>query len=170
MSDDLFNLARHLPAFAERSPDKPAVVFPAGNTGPAAGANRPPANLPALAPDGAPAFSVAGVDAAGAAYRLSNRGPSAVDGSPFPQVAAPAVRLALIDPAGEHEAVIGEGTSFAAGHAAGVVAVLMAARPELTGPEAEAILRRSARDLGPAGRDPVFGGGLLDLGAALSRR
>jgi acyl-CoA synthetase (AMP-forming)/AMP-acid ligase II len=30
MSDSLFNLARHLPPVAEKTPDKPAVVFPAG--------------------------------------------------------------------------------------------------------------------------------------------
>ncbi len=144
-----------------------AVVFPAGNTGPAPGANRSPANLPALAPDGAPAFSVAGLDRDGSAYRLSNRGPSAVDGSPFPQVAVPAVRLAVLDPEGKRSAVIGEGTSFASGYAAGVVALLMSARPELTGPQAEALLRDTARDLGTPGHDPVFGHGRLDLLTAL---
>jgi subtilisin family serine protease len=144
-----------------------AAVFPAGNTGPAPGENNAPAHLSALAPDGAPAFSVGGVDRDGAAYQLSNRGPSAFDGSAFPQVAAPAVGLAVLDLDESHAAVLADGTSFSSGYAAGVVAVLMGARPDLTGPEAEALLRASARDLGVPGHDPVFGHGLLDLPAAL---
>lgn len=142
-----------------------ACVFPAGNTGPAPGRNRPPANLPALAPDGAPAFSVGGVDRALAASPDSNRGPSAVDGSLFPQVVAPSVAVALANPGGRG-AVLGDGTSFAAGFAAGALALVLEAQPELTGPEAEALLRRTARDLGEPGPDPVFGHGLIDLAAA----
>ena len=147
-----------------------ACVFPAGNTGPAPGENRPPANLPALAPDGAPAFSVGGLRRDGGVYPPSNRGPNEWDGSPFPQVAAPADGLELADPSRRSPAVRGEGTSFAAGHAAGALALVLQARPELTGPEAEALLRETAADLGEPGPDSTFGRGRIDLASALAAR
>lgn len=141
-----------------------AVVFPAGNEGPAAGVNRPPANLVGLAPDGAPAFSVGGVAPGLEAYPASSRGPSAHDGSPFPQVVAPGSRLAVLDAAtgGSRE---GHGTSYSAGYAAGALALVLEMDAARTGPEAEAMLRAGARDLGAPGHDAVFGHGLIDLTA-----
>jgi len=59
------------------------------------------------------------------------------------------------------------GTSFSAPHVTGAVAVLAQLFPALTGPEIREILFESARDLGDAGIDDVFGHGLLDLGAAV---
>lgn len=143
-----------------------AVVLPAGNTGPVAGDNRPPANLTSVAPDGAPAFSVGGIAQDLGPYEASSRGPNARDGSLFPMVCAPASDLTVVDPdAGGVRA--GFGTSFASGFAGGALAIVLAAHPEMTGPQAEKLLRDTARDLGTPGPDNTFGHGLIDLAAAL---
>ena len=142
-----------------------AVAFPAGNTGPMAGLNAPPANLPDLAPDGAPAFSVGGVDRALAAYEPSNRGPNAHDGSLFPLVAAPAADVSILDPA-SGAVRSGWGTSYAVGFAGGALALVLGSDPRMTGPQAEKLLRDTARDLGAPGPDDVFGHGLIDLDRA----
>jgi serine protease len=58
------------------------------------------------------------------------------------------------------------GTSQATPHVAGVAAMLM--QQGITNPAAiEAALERFAADLGPAGRDPTFGFGLIDARATL---
>jgi hypothetical protein len=142
-----------------------AVAFPAGNSGPTAGANAPPANLVGLAPDGAPAFSVGGVARDLAPYEVTGRGPNARDGSQFPQVAAPGAGVAVIDPAGGGLRRA-HGTSYAVGFAAGALALVLGSDPAMTGPQAERRLRETARDLGAPGPDPVFGHGLIDLGRA----
>ena len=46
--------------------------------------------------------------------------------------------------------------------------MLLALDENLTGPEAEALLLRTARDLGPPGPDMDCGHGLLDLPAAIA--
>jgi hypothetical protein len=60
------------------------------------------------------------------------------------------------------------GTSFSAPIVAGAVAWIWTARPELEKTQLIELVRRSARDLGPAGRDPDTGFGLLDLPRALT--
>jgi len=59
------------------------------------------------------------------------------------------------------------GTSFSAPLTAGVAALMMAARPELGGDTIQSLLYSTAVDLGAAGRDPVFGYGRVDAGAAV---
>jgi hypothetical protein len=55
------------------------------------------------------------------------------------------------------------GTSFAAPHIAGALALLLDGFPNLSGRDAVDILFRSARDMGEAGTDAVFGRGALDI-------
>jgi hypothetical protein len=63
--------------------------------------------------------------------------------------------------------VAAAGTSFAAPFAAGAVGLLAAARPELTDTDFQRLIRESAHDLGPPGRDATTGWGRLDAAAAL---
>jgi serine protease len=61
------------------------------------------------------------------------------------------------------------GTSMACPHVAGVAALVFAAAPyNITPAEVSNILFNSAQDLGQAGRDDIFGYGLVDANAALN--
>ncbi len=55
------------------------------------------------------------------------------------------------------------GTSFSSPAAAGAIALLLQAFPNLTGPKAIALLIQTADDLGPTGVDATYGSGLIDL-------
>jgi subtilisin family serine protease len=59
------------------------------------------------------------------------------------------------------------GTSGAAGHTAGVVALLLEARPGATPAQIAQVLYSTARDRGAAGWDPFYGEGIVDAYAAL---
>jgi subtilisin family serine protease len=58
------------------------------------------------------------------------------------------------------------GSSLAAPHVAGVVALLAGAFPSASVGEIEAAVTRSARDLGALGEDDLYGHGLVDALAA----
>ena len=60
------------------------------------------------------------------------------------------------------------GTSFAAPHVAGGIALLLERFPNLTAQNAVNILLTTATDLGAVGTDATFGRGLLNLAAALA--
>lgn len=62
---------------------------------------------------------------------------------------------------------VDSGTSFSTPLVAGVAAVLFSINPEFTPADAEDLLRRTAADMGPAGRDQYYGWGLIDFGAAV---
>lgn len=66
-----------------------------------------------------------------------------------------------------HQYVFSNGTSMAAPHVSGVAALMLAANPQLSAAELREILQLTARDLGVAGRDDVYGYGLVDAGAAV---
>lgn len=139
-----------------------AVLFSAGNDGPAGYTSSSPANNPE-------GYAVGAVDAAGTVAPFSSRGPSACDGTPYPELVAPgvAVRSADLSFGGIANYVDVSGTSYAAPHLAGVMALLIQARPGATVADLEAALLQSARDLGPAGPDHAYGYGLADAAAAL---
>jgi subtilisin family serine protease len=59
------------------------------------------------------------------------------------------------------------GTSFASPVAAGVAALVMAARPDLTPAQVETLLESTARDLGTGGRDTLYGYGRVNAAAAV---
>ncbi len=62
------------------------------------------------------------------------------------------------------------GTSFSAPMVSAAAAWLRQARPDLSARQAGRILTSSATDLGPPGRDPEYGEGLLHIEAALNAR
>ncbi|HVM10398.1 MAG TPA: S8 family serine peptidase [Acidimicrobiales bacterium] len=59
------------------------------------------------------------------------------------------------------------GTSMAAAHVAGAAAVLMGSPFNKSAGDAARILRATARDIGPAGQDPEYGAGAVDLAGAV---
>ncbi len=62
---------------------------------------------------------------------------------------------------------LGQGTSFAAPLVSAAAALLLSEQPNLRPDQLRQLLVRSARDLGPAGRDRETGAGALDVTAAL---
>ena len=146
------------------------VVFPAGNSGPAAGSDESPANLSGTVPHGGPVFSTGGLQRSEdrlQVFTRSSRGPSSCGGHPFPAISAPGADLPFAYPPTTDHYGTGNGTSLAAGLVGGAVALLIEADPDLTPEDLEDILIRTARDLPPAGHDPDTGAGILDLPAAL---
>lgn len=102
---------------------------------------------------------VAATDSADAKASFSNYGP-------YVTLAAPGVGIWTTSRGGVYQAW--SGTSFASPLAAGVAALMMAARPDLSNVQVEALLQASALDLGAAGRDSVFGYGRVDAAAAVA--
>ena len=131
-------------------------VFAAGNGGPNAGTSYSPANNPS-------AFAVGATNNSDTLYTYSSRGPSACGEAQtvFPEVVAPGVGIRTSDLFGLYTQATG--TSLAAPHVAGGLALLLSAYPNLTAAEQEAALLNSVVDLGPAGPDNNFGYGRLDI-------
>ncbi len=61
------------------------------------------------------------------------------------------------------------GTSLAAAHVSGALAVLLSARPDLSADEQAALLIETAADLGEPGADNAFGHGRLNVAALIDR-
>jgi serine protease AprX len=140
-----------------------AVVFSAGNSGPYSSSSLSPANYPE-------SFAAGAVDQTLSIASFSSRGPSACDGSVYPEVVAPGVSIRTTDLTfggifpDSYTTV--SGTSFAAPHVAGTMALLLSASPNLTVSELESALEQSAFDLGATGGDNTYGHGLIDVWAA----
>jgi len=64
---------------------------------------------------------------------------------------------------------IASGTSQAAAHVSGVVALMLAVNATLSAAEIKAMLRDTAKDLGIAGRDNIFGYGIVQADKAVLR-
>jgi len=92
--------------------------------------------------------------------RLSTYGPEVF-------VCAPGEKVVSFVPGGGTSTRTG--TSFAAAHVSGVVALILSLHPELSAAQAMEVLKRSAIDLGTPGFDRSFGHGLINAFAALSR-
>jgi subtilisin family serine protease len=134
-------------------------VFAAGNTGPGSGTSVSPSNNPE-------AFAVGATSDSDLIYVYSSRGPSACGESPtvFPEMVAPGVSIRTSDLYGSY--FDATGTSLAAPHVAGALALLLSAFPDLTAADQEAVLISGVVDLGPGGADNDFGYGRLDVLAA----
>lgn len=140
-----------------------AVVFSAGNFGDQAGTSVEPANNPG-------SLAVGAVDAYRDLLLTSSRGPSACGGSLYPGLVAPGqdIFTAGLTGGGTNPTAwaYGTGTSFAAPHVAGAMAVLKSAVPAATSAQLESALLGGALDLGASGPDNASGAGYLDSVAA----
>jgi bacillopeptidase F len=140
-----------------------AMVFAAGNDGPYDNTSVSPANYPQ-------SFAVGSVGPSLTVSSFSGRGPSACDQSMYPELVAPGAQIRIADlTAGgvlPYSYTNVKGTSFAAPHVAGAMALLQSAYPGLSVSQLEAALINGATDLGPSGPDNSYGGGLLDVAAA----
>jgi subtilisin family serine protease len=132
-------------------------VFSAGNYGPTAGTVLSPANLPE-------AFAVGGTDDADVVDPYSSRGPAACAQAVAPKLTAPGVGIHSTDLYSSY--VDATGTSIAAPHVAGALALLLSAFPGLPADRQEAALESGAVDLGAPGVDSDYGYGRLDALAA----
>lgn len=138
-----------------------AVVFAAGNDGPATRTSNSPGNNPGV-------LSVGALDRALKAERQGSRGPSACDGEVFPRLVAPGtnVRTTDLTHGGPPSYTTASGSSLAAPHATGVLALLAGAYPSAAVADLEAALVQAAQDLGEPGPDNQYGHGLVDALAA----
>jgi subtilisin family serine protease len=132
-------------------------VFAAGNYGPLRGSSSSPANNPE-------AFAVGATDDADALYPYSSRGPSSCGQPVYPQLAAPGVGIHTTDLYGLYADPTG--TSVAAPHVAGALALLLQAFPGMSVDRQAAALESGAADLGAVGPDNDYGYGRLDALAA----
>ncbi|MGR6321585.1 type VII secretion-associated serine protease mycosin [Micromonospora soli] len=128
------------------------VVAAAGNTDRGDSAVNNPANLPGV-------IAVTGTTRGGAFWSGSVEGPEAV-------VAAPGDSIYNIGP--DHGYGWGDGTSDATAIVSGVAALIRSKYPDLDAPNVINRIIRTARDAGPAGRDPQYGYGRINPVAALT--
>lgn len=137
-----------------------AVVFSAGNSGRRANTSMEPANDPG-------SLSVGAIDSAQRITNFSSRGPSACDGDIYPKLAAPGkdVLTAGLTSNGASPTAyaFSTGTSFAAPHVAGAMAVLKSAVPGSSMADIHLALTDGALDLGASGPDNDSGAGLVDV-------
>lgn len=129
------------------------VVAAAGNRGSGTTEVGAPATMPGV-------LTVGGVDANGtASFDASSQGITI-------GVSAPSEGLVGVRPGGGY--VVWNGTSGATPIVAGIVALVRAAYPTL---DANNVIQRvvaTARDVGVAGADPIYGFGLVDAAAAVT--
>lgn len=137
-----------------------AVVFSAGNSGPEKPSNSSPANNRS-------SFSVGSIDSNLNISNFSSRGPSACTNDIFPNVVAPGSYIKTADlflnGARQNPYAIVSGTSFAAPHVAGALALLKSAFPEKPIRELIDALKMTAIDLGESGPDNDYGSGLINV-------
>jgi subtilisin family serine protease len=132
-------------------------VFAAGNFGPSPGTVASPANNPE-------ALAVGATDDSDVIDPSSSRGPSACAQAVAPNLVAPGVGVRTTDLFGLYADETG--TSVAAPHVAGSLALLLGAFPALSADRQQAALESTAVDLGAGGADGAYGNGRLDALAA----
>jgi serine protease AprX len=140
-----------------------AVVFSVGNSGPAPSTGMSPGNNPGV-------LSAGAVDDLSEVAAFSSRGPSSCDDGLMPRMVAPGdnVRSTDLSLGGMPNYVTVSGTSYAAPHIAGVLALLRDAVPPASVDELESVLMESAVDIGVTGPDNDSGYGLVAAAEALN--
>jgi len=145
----------------------------AGNEGPSSGSHRSPADRATTTLN---TFSVGAVSAqSGQSFpyniaSFSSRGPSGCDAPAEnkikPEVVAPGVNVySSVNSGGYQDGW--DGTSMAGPHAAGIVALMRQANPDLDVQTIKQIMLDTARDEGTAGNDNTYGYGFVDAHAAV---
>ncbi len=142
-----------------------SVVFAGGNSGPDTATDLPPGNLPG-------SLSVGSLNPDLTVSSFSSRGPSACNGGIFPHLTAPGVNIftSNVSFGGTFpdSSISVNGTSFAAPHVSGALALLKSAVPNATESQLEAALIDSVADLGAIGADHDYGYGVLQVADALT--
>ena len=127
------------------------LVAASGNAGP-----KSPPLWPAADPN---VIAVTATDYDDHLYAMANRGKHVA-------IAAPGVDILVAQPGDGYK--IESGTSFSCAFVSGVAALVIERKPQL-GPDAvKKVLLATAHDLGPKGRDDLFGAGLMDAFQAVS--
>ena len=98
------------------------------------------------------------IDFADRPYRLANRGR-------YIALAAPGVDI--LTTSADHAHRVQSGTSFAAAHVSGIIALMIERDPALTADAARRALMATADDLGPLGPDDQYGAGRANAFAAV---
>jgi len=137
-----------------------APVFAAGNPDAGPGSIGAPANAPE-------AISVGATDRTDQVAYFSGRGPSFYEGEQKPELSAPGVFVNSAVPGGGYSGPNWSGTSMAAPHVAGLVALMVSADladgyRDFDVDELERFMEATAVDLGPAGPDDDYGYGRID--------
>jgi subtilisin family serine protease len=126
------------------------IVAAAGNDGPQA-----PPGYPAAVKG---VIAVTATDQSDALFAGANHGA-------YITVSAPGVDILSASPGGGYDVI--SGTSQAAAHVTGVIALLRSIRPDLSPAAALSLLQDSAKDLGAPGIDDSFGAGRINAAAAV---
>ena len=126
------------------------LIAAAGNGGPKAAAAYPAAYSNVIA--------ITATDKNDAIYANANRGT-------YVAVAAPGVDILVPISNGGYD--FKSGTSFAAAHVTGMVALMLERNPRLTAQQIRSLLSRAAVDLGDRGHDALYGAGRADALAAV---
>jgi subtilisin family serine protease len=130
---------------------KGAVLIAAsGNFGPKSPPQYPAADRNVIA--------VSATDADDKMFHASNIGPHIA-------VSAPGKDIFLPSPGNEYRMI--SGTSFSAAYVSGVAALVLQRAPGLGPDDVRKVLEQTAKDLGPTGKDPQFGAGLIDAYQAI---
>jgi subtilisin family serine protease len=124
---------------------KITLVAAAGNGGPSASPVYPAAMNKVIA--------VSAIDVSDQLYPLASRGD-------YIDLVAPGVDILSAQP--ENRYNILTGTSMAAPHVSGVAALILQLNPGLSAGEIKTLLETTARELGSAGKDDLFGSGCVD--------
>lgn len=150
------------------------VTFSAGNSGPVNGSIIVPADRATSATN---TFSIGAIDASHGSFPFplagfSSRGPSRCAGAPEnvikPEVVAPGVDVYSCVPGGAYQGNW-SGTSMAGPHAAGIVALIRQANPDLDVESIKQILLDTARPEGSGEDNNDYGHGLVDAFAAVEK-
>ncbi len=104
-------------------------------------------------------IAVTATDVADRVYGSANQGR-------YIAVAAPGVDI--LAPALKHAHLLHTGTSFAAAHVSGIIALIIGRTPKLTAPAVLRVLGETAGDLGQPGWDETFGAGRVNAFKSLN--